>query len=45
MNTEYEHYFDGIPPELSERHEKMTMEELEAEIENEKKKSEELPEW
>lgn len=38
-------YFDGIPPEVQERHNRMTLEELELEIESEKRKCEEMKEW
>lgn len=38
-------YYDGIPPEVKEFHKKMTLKELEAEIEVEKKKCDEMKEW
>lgn len=43
--TEYESYFDGIPPEVAEHDAKLTLEELEAEIEVERKKCENMKEW
>ena len=45
MNIEYERYYDGIPPKEVERHAKMTEDELNAEIEAEKRKCEEMKEW
>lgn len=45
MNEEYERYYDGVPPEVSEKHSKMTLEEIEAEINEEKKKCDEMKEW
>ncbi len=45
MEKEYESYYDGVPPEVSEHHSKMTLEEIEAEIEVEKKKCDEMKEW
>lgn len=44
-NNEYEHYFDGIAPELEKHDLSLTPEQLEAEIEEEKKKCENLKSW
>lgn len=38
-------YFDGIPPEIEEYNSKLTLEELEEEIEAERKRCEEMKEW
>lgn len=38
-------YYDGISPEEKARHEKMTLEELEAEIEAERKKCDKMKSW
>lgn len=45
MIGDFESYYDGISPEVSARHERMPLEELEAEIEEERKKCEEMKEW
>lgn len=38
-------YFDGIPSEIEEHNLKLTLEELEAEIEAERKKCEKMKSW
>lgn len=38
-------YYDGIPPEVAEHDSKLTIEELEAEIEAEKRRCEQMKEW
>lgn len=40
-----DNYFDGIPPEVTEHDAKLTLEELEVEIEAERKKCENMKEW
>ncbi|MBQ1432415.1 hypothetical protein [uncultured Ruminococcus sp.] len=45
MNGEYEHYFDGISSEKQAHFDSLTLEELEAEIEAERKKCETMEEW
>ncbi|MBR1750837.1 MAG: hypothetical protein IJ740_08165 [Ruminococcus sp.] len=45
MEEKYEHYFDGISPEKQAHFDSLTIEELEAEIEAEKKKCEEMTDW
>lgn len=43
--AEYERYYDGISPELQEELAKMTLEEKEKAIEEERKRCEEMEEW
>lgn len=45
MTTEYEHYYDGISPELQKKLDNMTPAEREADLEAEKKKCDEIKEW
>lgn len=45
IKTKLEHYFDGILPKDKKKYAQMTAEELEKEINKEKKKSEQLKTW
>lgn len=45
MKNEYERYFDGISPELQAELDKMTPEEKEASLEEERRKCAEMKEW